>query len=130
VNVGRLDINTGSLAQGPAESYTIEGSFASARFTTPIQIDDNALVGVDVQVDLTAFSDLNLTVQNGFGPTVGTATLFVHAPGANFNLQQNSTAGSDTVTFGAPGTTSTIDFEADGGPVTVHNINIRPIPLS
>jgi hypothetical protein len=117
--VAGLDINTGTLASGLAESYTIEGS----NFTTPIDIIDDAKVGLTVQADLTATSHLNLNVQNGEGEAVGTATINVQAPGATFNLQQNSAGGSDTVSFGAASTNSTIQFEADPGIVVVHNSN-------
>jgi hypothetical protein len=117
--VQNLDINTGALASGLPEAYTIEGS----HFTTAIDILDGAKVWLNVQVNLTASSDLNLNVQNGEGEPVGTAAVDVDAPGATFDLTQNSAGSSDTVTFGKPNTTSTIDFEADPGKVIVHNSN-------
>ena len=118
-NVKNLAIFTGELVRGLPESYTIEGS----HFTTAINLVDDAEVGLTVQVNLTASSNLNLNVQNGEGQSVGPATVDVNAPGATFNLTQDSAGGSDTVTFGKPNTTSTIDFEADLGKVTVHNSN-------
>jgi hypothetical protein len=118
-NVGHLYIDTGYLASGLQESFTIEGSSPTATFPTPIEIDDDAAVGLSVTVDLTPSSDLNLNVDNAATPAAGPAYLYVNAIGGTFT----QTPDSDTVTFGAPNTTSTIDYEAYNGNVTVYNFN-------
>jgi hypothetical protein len=123
--VGSLAFFTGDLLKGLPEKYTIQGSSSTARFVTPINIVDDAAVGLTVDVHLTAFSELNLNVQNGEGESVGPATIVVDAPAAkSFKLQQTAAGGTDTVFFGVGIPTSTVQFEADPGPVHVHNTTI------
>ncbi len=97
-DIGRLQIFTGDLTSGPAESYTVKNSAASAGstgpiFTTPINIQDDATTGLNVAAVVTPASHLNLTL-NPEGTTAGPTTVNFTALGATFLQGFNSVTAS------------------------------------
>jgi hypothetical protein len=105
--VGLVQFATGGLA----DSYTIAGSKPSATFPSPIEIDDNSRVSLNVTVDLTGKSAVDLNVDNAELPNAAPASLFLDAPGGQFNpVIPNTPTGSEDVTF-AGGLNSIVVYE-------------------
>jgi hypothetical protein len=105
--VGLVQFATGGLA----DAYTIAGSKPSVTFPSPIEIDDNSRVSLNVTVDLTSKSAVDLNVDNAELPNAAPASLFIDAPGGQFNpVIPNIPTGSEDVTF-AGGLNSIVVYE-------------------
>lgn len=79
--VASLVIVTGQLA----DTYTVEGSHAGARFNSVITIEDGSQKGLAVTVGVDRGSGLSLNLLNNFLSQPAPASLLILAPGATIN---------------------------------------------
>jgi hypothetical protein len=99
-----LQVDPGQLAN----TYTVAGSHAGARFSSAINIKDVSSSKVqNIVVDVDSRSGLNLSM---FDESPANAHLFISAPGGKFNPVKPVTPdGKETVTFPG-GLTSTVTY--------------------
>jgi hypothetical protein len=82
--VSYIDVATVSLFSGQlADTYTVKGSTSIAEFSSQIDIFDDSNKLFDAKVDLDSHSHLNLGLDKL--STLGTADLFINAPGGKFS---------------------------------------------
>jgi hypothetical protein len=106
-DIGSVQIVTGELA----DTYAIAGSKPGARFSSPIEIDDNSAVGLNIAVTLDAGSGLDLDLNNtNFRPNPAPASLFISAVDGTFSHPTPPLpTGIEDVTF-AGGLTSEVIY--------------------